>query len=122
MAIKALTTNSKEMKTRTRDIVFTIVYLGEKHCISTYEGEYRNLMHLITDKIFVEGFGDCKGMCRCGTCLVETFGLDEDAAIMERNEAAIIRQLGAGNDNTRLACQLLIDENLQHATIGIKDQ
>lgn len=110
------------MNTRTHDIVITIFYLGEKYCISTYEGEYRNLMHLITDKIFVESFGDCKGMCRCGTCLVEVCGLQGDAAIMENNEAAIIRKLGAGNDNTRLACQLLIGEDLRHATIGIKDQ
>jgi len=110
------------MNGRTRDIVVTIVYFGEKHCISTYEGECRNLMQLITDKLFVESFGDCKGMCRCGTCLVEVCGLQGDAATMEKNEAAIIRKLGAGNDNTRLACQLLIDENLGHATIGIKDQ
>jgi 2Fe-2S ferredoxin len=110
------------MNTRARDIVVTVVYSGEKHCISTYEGEYRNLMHLITDKIFVEGFGDCKGMCRCGTCLVEVSGLQGDAAIMEENEAAIIRKLGAGNDNTRLACQLMINENLRHAAIAIKDQ
>lgn len=110
------------MNTRTHDIAFTIYYLGEEHCISTYEGEYRNLMHLITDKIFVENFGECKGMCRCGTCLVEVCGLQGDSAVMERNEAAIIRKLGPGNDNTRLACQLLIDEDLQQATIGIKDQ
>lgn len=110
------------MNIRTHDLSFTIFYLGEKYCISTYEGEYRNLMHLITDKIFVENFGDCKGMCRCGTCLVEVYELQGDSAIMERNEAAIIRKLGSGNENTRLACQLLIDENLQHATIGIKDQ
>lgn len=110
------------MNTRTHDIAITIFYLGEKHCISTYEGEYRNLMHLITDKILVEDFGDCKGMCRCGTCLVEMTGLQGESAIMERDEASIIRKLGAGNESTRLACQILIDENLQHAAIGIKDQ
>ena len=110
------------MNRRVRDITFTIFYLGERHDISTYEGEYRNVMQLITDKIFVENFGDCKGMCRCGTCLVEVEGLQGDSIIMERNEAAIVGKLGTGNDNTRLACQLLIDENLQHATIGIKDQ
>lgn len=104
------------------DILITIFYSGEQHNISTYEGEYRNLMHLITDKIFVENFGDCKGMCRCGTCLVEVTGLQGESAIIERNEASIIRKLGSGNENTRLACQLLIDENLQQATIWIKDQ
>ena len=110
------------MNPRTHDITFTILHLGERHCIDTYAGEYRNLMHLITDKIFVEDFGDCKGMCRCGTCLVEVTGLQGESAIMEQDEAAIITKLGSGNENTRLACQLLIDENLQHATIGIKDQ
>ena len=110
------------MNRRDHDIAFTIFYLGERNDISTYEGEYRNLMHLITDKIFVENFGDCKGMCRCGTCLVEVDGLQGESAIVEKNEAAIIGKLGPGNENIRLACQLLIDENLQHATFSIKDQ
>lgn len=110
------------MNSRTHDISVTITYLGEQHRISTFEGEYRNLMHLITDKIFVENFGDCKGMCRCGTCLVEVCGLQGESAMMERDEAAIVRSLGPGNENTRLACQLLIDKNLQQATIRIMDQ
>lgn len=113
---------AEQTNNRTHDIVITISYLGAEHCISTYEGEYRNLMHLISDKIFVESFGECKGMCRCGTCLVEVYGLQGESATIEKNEAAIIRALGPGNENTRLACQLLIDENLQHATIDIKDQ
>ena len=82
------------MNRRDHDIAFAIFYLGERHDISTYEGEYRNLMHLITDKIFVDNFGECKGMCRCGTCLVEVDGLQGESAIVEKNEAAIIRKLG----------------------------
>ena len=53
------------------DIKFTIIGENEEHLVETYTGEYRNLMALITDKIYVEDFGDCHGMGRCGTCVVE---------------------------------------------------
>ena len=32
--------------------------------------EYRSLMQLITDRIYVDGFGKCKGVGRCETCLI----------------------------------------------------
>ena len=54
------------------DINFTIVSdEGRVRLVETYTGEYRNLMALITDKIYVEDFGECKGMGRCGTCVIE---------------------------------------------------
>ena len=53
------------------DISFTIIGEDEEHAIKTYTGEYRNLMALITDKMYVEDCGECKGMGRCGTCGME---------------------------------------------------
>jgi 2Fe-2S ferredoxin len=76
-------------------------------------------MQLITDKIYVEDFGDCKEMGRCGTCLVEVSGLKEQPALLERNEASTIRKIKPDNKNARLACQILINEHLNNATVRI---
>ncbi|MEO6845231.1 MAG: hypothetical protein ABI184_08660, partial [Ginsengibacter sp.] len=59
-----------------RDIIFSLTCLNETIKVSTYKGEFRNLMVLINEKIYVEDFGECKGIGRCGTCLVEVEGLD----------------------------------------------
>ena len=74
------------MITHSRNIFFILVYYDEEIEVATYEGEFRNLMILINEKIYVEDFGECKGIGRCGTCLVEVEGLDSDASKMERNE------------------------------------
>jgi ferredoxin len=50
------------MHTPVKDITVTICYEGN---------EYRSLMMLIYDQIYPEGFGECLGMGKCGTCLVE---------------------------------------------------
>ena len=38
------------------DIGITVFLKGEKHAIATYQGEYRNLMALLYDKIFYKEF------------------------------------------------------------------
>lgn len=60
--------------TRT-SIQFTAWYEGEKYELQTYEGEYRNLMVLLHYKMYIENFGECKGMGRCGTCAIKVEGL-----------------------------------------------
>jgi ferredoxin, 2Fe-2S len=52
-------------------IFFFVTFGEESYAIETYHGEYRNLMQLISDKIFIEGFGECKGMGRCGICMAQ---------------------------------------------------
>jgi 2Fe-2S ferredoxin len=103
------------------EIEFTIFFCGEKYSIKTYAGEYRNLMQLIADKIFVEDFGDCKGMGRCGTCMVQVSGLKGQACEMERNEKITITKSGIKSAGIRLSCQLLINENLKDATVVIEE-
>lgn len=110
------------MIARKYDIVFTIFFYGQQYTIKTYTGEYRNLMQLITDKIFVEDFGDCKGMGRCGTCLVQVLGLKGAACQLERNEENTINKSGIKNTNIRLSCQILINENLKNAIVIIGNE
>ena len=101
------------------DINFTIVSDEEEFTVVTYAGEYRNLMALITDKIYVEDFGECKGMGRCGTCVIEIITMENEFRSFERNEEATIKKNSITNPNYRLACQILIDEQLKNMTFRI---
>ena len=100
-------------------IQFTAWYEGEKYELQTYEGEYRNLMVLLYDKIYIESFGECKGMGRCGTCVVKVDGMPPTAYTRDRNEESTLVKMGIQQQNIRLACQILIDENLENATVQV---
>lgn len=87
---------------------------NEMHVLETNVYGYRSLMHLIFDKIYIEGFGDCGGMGRCGTCLVEILNRDYTSNDFDRNELSTLKKLGDTIPNTRLACQLMIDEKINN--------
>jgi 2Fe-2S ferredoxin len=48
---------------------------------------YASLMMLISNQIADEEFGDCRGMGKCGTCLVEILSGGDNLVDLERNEA-----------------------------------
>lgn len=100
-------------------IPFTVYYEGGKHELQTYEGEYRNLMVLLYDKIYIDGFGDCKGMGRCGTCAVKIEHLPAEVNILYRNEEQTLSKMGIHGGNVRLSCQILVDKNLRETVVQI---
>lgn len=93
-------------------ITITVDYNNELHILETYTHEYRSLMHLIFDQIYIADFGDCRGMGRCGTCLVEIINEEIFSKDFERNEQVTLGKLGKTKSNTRLACQILVDERI----------
>jgi ferredoxin, 2Fe-2S len=102
-----------------KNISVTICYAGEIHEIKTYANEYRSLMMLIYDRIDVEGFGECLGMGKCGTCLVEIISNVHDLSFYERNEETTMARAGLQGGNVRLACQMLIDESMDGLKVKI---
>lgn len=104
------------------NIHFKVIYGEELHEIETYRAEYRNLMQLLNNSIYLENFGECGGMGRCATCLVKVSGIKGHAGILERNEKATIQKVGLSGSNVRLACQILITEELDEATINISEE
>jgi 2Fe-2S ferredoxin len=110
------------MVTHEKDIFFTLIYFEEEIKVATYEGEFRNLMILINEKIYLEDFGECKGIGRCGTCLVEVEGLHPSANDMERNEKSTLQKCPVKKDNMRLSCQIMINGALQNAAIKIVEE
>lgn len=107
------------MNEERKEITITIINVGEEYVVKTYLNEYRNLMVLLNNNIYLENFGECGGQGRCATCLVKVSGLKGNANTMERNEKATINKTGLGDSNIRLACQILITEDLNEAVIDI---
>ena len=105
---------------RKKDICFSIFYNGKEIEVATFEGEFRNLMVLINEKLYVEDFGECKGIGRCGTCLVIAQSMGE--SIMERNEKSTIQKCAYVHTNLRLSCQVMINDALQGARIEIVEE
>lgn len=110
------------MTTHPRDIVFTLIHLGQETKIATYEGEFRNLMVLINEKIYVEDFGECKGIGRCGTCLIEVQGLQGEASVMDRNEKSTLNKCAVKKLSLRLSCQVMINTALKDTIITIVEE
>ena len=100
-------------------IAITIINTGEEYTVKTHLHEFRNLMALLNNSIYLENFGECGGQGRCATCMVKVAGLRGDANTMERNEAATIRKAGLADKGIRLSCQLLINEDLDGAVIEV---
>src|SRR5690606_18488949 len=67
-------------------INFIIEYEHEHFPVQTFWGEYRDLRELIADLFYPEDFGQCGGMGRCATCMVEIHGLEGHASLLKRNE------------------------------------
>lgn len=102
-------------------IRFTLVCGPESIEITTRRGAYRNLMDLVNDKIFVEDFGECRGIGRCATCLVSIHG-SKPLPDKDRNEQATLEKAGVADTAWRLSCQLMIDESLDGSIITIAEQ
>lgn len=100
-------------------IQFTACCEGIEFALQTYEREYRNLMALLNDKIYLETFGECKGMGRCGTCIVKIEGLPDVANTLDRNEQSTLNKAGVTQPNFRLTCQVLIDKNLEDVKVEV---
>ena len=108
------------MNDERKEISITIIKAGEVNLVKTYLHQYRNLMVLLNNSIYLENFGECGGQGRCATCMVKAVGLKGNATTMERNEAATIGKAGLADEAIRLSCQLLINEDLNGAVIEIK--
>ena len=108
------------MKVPERDIEITVFYDGEWHTVKTYANEYRNLMMLLYDKICTDEFGECLGMGKCGTCVIEVSNGHTELTSYNRNEETTIAKAGLGSEKLRLSCQILIDSRINGLVITIR--
>lgn len=105
-------------KKRRPDVTFRLINGEDVTEVECSEGAYRNLMVLINEQIFVEDFGECKGIGRCGTCLVEIHSCDTLPA-KDRNEMSTLQKCSVRNEHMRLSCQIMTDHHLDGAIVQI---
>ena len=78
-------------------------------------------MVLINEKIYVEDFGECKGIGRCGTCLIEIETV-RPLPPSERNELSTLAKCAVQKPGLRLACQIMVDEALHGAVVKVVEE
>jgi 2Fe-2S ferredoxin len=109
------------MQQQQNDIIFMIINDGEEVPVHTYKGEYRDLRALINDRCYVEDFGQCGGLGRCGTCLVDIHEGSAHLQELTRNEATTLNKAGMNYLGARLSCQIPINDELSNTVIHILD-
>jgi 2Fe-2S ferredoxin len=101
------------------DITVLVDYGGEQYQLRAFTNEYRSLMMLIYDRIVTDGFGECLGMGKCGTCVVEITGKRMEPTAYERKEDVNLLKAGQTAGNIRLACQLVIDKKMDGLAVKV---
>lgn len=103
----------------TSNIKIEVIYDGASYLLQTTKHAYANLMVLLFNELTDEDFGDCKGMGKCGTCLIEILEGSEHLESLDRNEQTTLSKMNINQPAIRLACQLLVDESLNGIKIKI---
>jgi ferredoxin len=94
---------------------------GESKIVSVDENSNKTLLEVAHEN-GVELLGACDGACACGTCHV--YIDQEHLALIERageNEENVLDIVFGLQDNSRLACQVVVCKELDGAIIEIPD-
>lgn len=102
-----------------KDIKIIVFKGGDKIQLFTHTNEYRSLMELLLDKLYLESFGECKGMGRCCTCLIKINSKSHKVNDFEGNELATLKKHKFNNLGCRLSCQIIIDKKLNLVEIEL---
>jgi 2Fe-2S ferredoxin len=103
-------------------IEFKLYVAGSEYFVKTYDRSYRNLMMLIFDTAFPDAFGECRGLGRCGTCVVSLANMPDFLLVRERNENTTLTRLGFMESNMRLSCQIGINSLLDGVVIKVVEE
>jgi 2Fe-2S ferredoxin len=63
----------------------------------------------------------CNGCCSCGTChvAIEISFIDMTSPKYS-GEQQVLSQINSANENSRLACQVIVDDNLEGMRVYVK--
>ena len=101
-------------------IKFTVIDRnGESKEVEVPEGINLNLMELLKASDY-EILATCGGMALCATCRVDVESGLEQLAPAEDMELDMLDTLPDANPESRLACQLRVNEQLEGIVIKIK--
>jgi 2Fe-2S ferredoxin len=74
---------------------------------------------LLYDKLYIDGFGECKGFGRCGTCHIQVSGNCSGLLRRVGNENSTLSKMTGVTEASRLACQMSINQELDGLLIEI---
>ena len=100
------------------EISFKAQYAGTLHSICTHSTVYGSLMTLLKDRIYPQDFGECGGVGRCGTCLVNIKNYKSPPSLIGK-ETNTLTKMGVNDPFARLSCQIQVDENLNNIFVTI---
>src|SRR5690554_5397952 len=96
-----------------RNIHFTVYFEEKTYNFQSHPYEYRSLMALLYDKIYIDDdFGECKGMGRCGTCVIRILNSKKVVTFFDRNETATLSKMGINEEHIHLSCQIELNEHI----------
>lgn len=96
--------------------LYIIDDLGKESILEYKPFEYRNLMDLILNELWIE-WGDCKGRAMCGTCHIEI--LEGEPGEKDAYEADTLNNLPNNTASSRLACQIMVDDEIDNLKFRI---
>lgn len=94
---------------------------GERQDIEIPEGIGLSLMEVMKASEYPI-LATCGGMALCATCHVEVLDGGEHLPQISDAELDILDTLPDACSNSRLACQLRVDESMQHTTFRIRGE
>lgn len=95
--------------------------LGDKQTLDIPEGISLNLMEVLKASEY-NILATCGGMALCATCHVEVLHGGEKLPNVSDAELDILDTLPDASNNSRLACQLRVDETLSGTTFKIRGE
>ena len=98
--------------------IFVTDSFGEDHILDYRKHEFRNLMELLVDRLY-DDIGECRGRALCGTCHIRVWTNGEKLGKKDLLEKQTLGDQYEIFENSRLACQILLDEDLDGTKIQI---
>ncbi|WP_062058152.1 2Fe-2S iron-sulfur cluster-binding protein [Aquimarina longa] len=92
--------------------------IGDHHVLEYKKYEYRTLMELLVDKLF-DDIGDCRGRGLCGTCHIRIYSPSSSLLFINDLEKNTLNYQLEYYLNSRLACQITVDEHIHKMNIEI---
>ena len=90
---------------------------NQEYTIPYRQFEYPNLMELMIDNLY-DDVGACLGRGLCGTCHVALVSGQLDDKIHLQEQETLLK-LKNTNKNSRLACQIILNEKINNMTFKI---
>lgn len=98
--------------------IFVTDSFGEDHILEYRKHEFRNLMELLVDRLY-DDIGECRGRALCGTCHIRVWTNGEKLGKKDLLEKQTLGDQYEIFENSRLACQILLDGDLDGTKIQI---